>query len=60
MTLVYIIIGGVVGGVLGWLFDRVTKPSSRRQLPSILNPALEGDQTPVPGQGLSTESSSGQ
>ncbi|MGD0779348.1 MAG: hypothetical protein ABR954_01010 [Dehalococcoidales bacterium] len=25
MTLVYIIIGGVVGGGLGWLFDRVTR-----------------------------------
>lgn len=24
MTLVYIIIGGVVGGGLGWLFDKAT------------------------------------
>jgi hypothetical protein len=25
MTLLYIIIGGAVGGGLGWLFDRATK-----------------------------------
>lgn len=25
MTIVYIILGGVLGGGLGWLFDRVTK-----------------------------------
>jgi hypothetical protein len=25
MTLVYIIIGGVGGGLLGWLFDRVNE-----------------------------------
>jgi len=25
MTVVYVILGGAVGGTLGWLFDRLTR-----------------------------------
>jgi membrane protein YqaA with SNARE-associated domain len=25
MTIVYVILGGVVGGAFGWLFDRLTR-----------------------------------
>jgi hypothetical protein len=28
MTIVYVILGGAVGGAIGWLFDRLTRCST--------------------------------